>query len=138
MELKEEFVRYPSGLSEEKLAKRFGLYWDNDTQDWEFVVSDFGRISDFLKVYQQELLDDDDKFTLMGLIVSSFDDGISNFDQETAKYWNICSNILETECYLHYSIMHYWSLLDEKDDQNVFDITPYMRKIWNTVKTKFI
>ena len=107
MDKQEQYVKYPSGLSEEKLAKRLGLYWDNTMQDWELVVSDFGRISDFLKLYQKELDNDDDKFTLMGLIVSSFDDGMSDFNVETEKNWRICKAILENECYLHYSIIKY-------------------------------
>ncbi len=133
----EQYTRYPSGLSEEKLASRLGLYWDGTMQDWELVVSDFGRIRDFLKLYQNELDNDDDKFTLMGLIVSSFDDGISNFDKETMKNWNICKTILEKECYLHYSIIIYWCLPENEPD-NVFDITPYMREVWEKVKMKFL
>lgn len=138
MDKQELYIKYPSSLSEEKLAKRLGLYWDNTIQDWELVVSDFGRINDFLNLYQKELYDDDDKFTLMGLIVSSFDNGISNFNVETETNWRICKAILENECYLHYSIIKYWSLLEEKDTKNVFSITPYMREIWDKVEVNFL
>ncbi|WP_299260036.1 hypothetical protein [uncultured Aquimarina sp.] len=138
MNSQERYIRYPSGVSEEKLGKRLGIHWDNTMQDWEFVFSDFDRVDYFLKFYQRELDDDDDKFTLMGLIISSFDDGISNFNSETEKNWNICKIILEKECFLHYSIIRYWSLLDEEDINNVFSITPYIRKVWEEVKTKFL
>ena len=77
-----QYVRYPSAISEEKLSKRFGLFWDKNTQDWDIVTSDSGRIRDFIKIYQTELDNDDDKFTLMGLIISSFDDAAPNFDKE--------------------------------------------------------
>lgn len=138
MDKQELNIKYPSSLSEEKLAKRLGLYWDNTIQDWELVVSDFGRINDFLNLYQKELYDDDDKFTLMGLIVSSFDNGISDFNVETETNWRICKAILENECYLHYSIIKYWSLLEEKDTKNAFSITPYMREIWDKVEVNFL
>jgi len=105
MSKSESYIRYPSGISEEKLANKLGLYWDKYEQGWELIVSDFDRIPDFLKLYQKELDNDDDKFTLMGLIVSSFDDNISNFNKETQINWNICKTILEKECYLHYSII---------------------------------
>jgi len=138
MSKSESYIRYPRGISEEKLANKLGLYWSKYEQDWELIVSDFGRIPDFLKLYQKELDNDDDKFTLMGLIVSSFDDNISNFDKETQINWNICKTILEKECYLHYSIINYWCLLEkDPDDLDVFDITPHMREIWEKVKTKF-
>ncbi len=139
MKSEEQYARYPSGKSEKMLSSRFGLYWEESIQDWELIVSDSGRISDFLKVYQTELNDDDDdKFTLMGLIVSSFDDGISTADNELKKYWQVCKIILEKECFLHFSIIKYWSLLEETDTENVFSITPYMRKIWNKVKVNFL
>jgi len=137
MNKQEQYIRYPSGSSEQKLANRLGLYWDNTIQDWDLVTSDKGRIRDFLKLYQNELENDDDKFTLMGLIVSSFDDAVSDFNDEIEKNWNICKIILEKECYLHYSIIEYWSLLEEKDIDNVFDITPYMREIWEKIKMNF-
>jgi len=82
MNKQEQYIRYPSGSSEQKLANRLGLYWDNTIQDWDLVTSDKGRIRDFLKLYQNELENDDDKFTLMGLIVSSFDDAVSDFNDE--------------------------------------------------------
>jgi len=138
MNTQEQYIRYPSGVSEEKLSKRFGLYWDRTMQDWEFVVSDSGRIDDFLKVYQTELDNDDDKFTLMGLIVSSFDDDMTDMQSGIENKWAICKTILEKECFLHFSIIRYWSLLDEKDIHNVFSITPYIREVWEEVKTKFL
>ena len=116
----EQYTRYPKGKSEKKLSGRLGLYWDESIQDWELIVSDSKRISEFLKVYQTELKDDDDKFTLMGLIVSSFDDGINKADAEMLELWEICKTILKKECFLHFSIIEYWSFLEEKDIENVF------------------
>ena len=133
----DQYVRHPSGVSEQKLSKRFGLHWDNDTHDWELIVSDSGRIKDFLKVYQNELNNDDDKFTLMGLIVSSFDDAGPDYDEETFKYWDICKIILENECYLHYSIIEYWSFLESELDE-AFPISPLIRKVWEKVKVNFL
>jgi hypothetical protein len=132
-----QYVRYPSAISEEKLSKRFGLFWDKNTQDWDIVTLDSGRIRDFIKIYQTELDDDDDKFTLMGLIISSFDDAAPNFDKEIKSFWDTCETILEKECYLHYSKIIYWSLL-ENDPDNVFAISLLMREVWGKVKFNFI
>lgn len=130
------YVRYSNSASEKKLSERLGIHWSNDMQDWDLIVSDYGRISDFLKVYQNELKDDDDKFALMQLIISSFDDGISSADSQELKNWNICKTILTKECYLHYSIIEYWSLLDN-EIENTFSITPFIREIWKDVASKF-
>ncbi|MEC3905991.1 hypothetical protein VOI54_03065 [Tamlana sp. 2201CG12-4] len=138
MKIEEQYIRYPNGVSERMLSGRLGLYWEESMQDWEFTVSDSRRLSDFLKIYQTELDNDDDKFTLMGLIVSSFDDGISEADIEMKELWEVCRTILEKECFLHFSIIKYWSLLEEKDTENVFSITLYMREIWDKVEVNFL
>lgn len=136
MNTDKQYVRYSNSTSEKKLSERLGIYWSNDMQDWGLISSDYGRISDFLKVYQNELKDDDDKFALMQLIISSFDDGISSADSQELKNWNICKTILTKECYLHYSIIEYWSLLDN-EIENTFSITPFIREIWKDVASKF-
>ncbi|WP_422106858.1 hypothetical protein [Winogradskyella sp.] len=135
--MENQYVRYPSGISEEKLSKRLGLYWDKDIQDWELIVSDSGRIRDFIKVYQNELDNDDDKFTLMALIVSSFDDIAPNFDKDNSQLWDVCKTILKKECYLHYATIVYWCLL-ENEPGNVFPISLLMRDVWEEVKYNFI
>ena len=133
MKLQEQYVRYSTTKSEEKLSKRFGLYWDIKMQDWDLEVSDYGRIDDFLKIYQVELDNDNDKFSLMALIVSSFDGGILN-NEDIKPNWDICKTILEKECYLHYSTIVYWCQFEK---ENVFDVTPLMREVWQNVKIRF-
>lgn len=133
----EIYIRFTNAKSQERIAKRFGLFWHKNEQDWELIASKPEYISDFLKVYQTELEDDDDKFTLMGLIISSFDDIISERNEDTMNDWEICKIILEKECFLHYAHIKYWSLLDEFSD-NVFDITPLMREVWYKIEGKFL
>ncbi len=130
------YVRYSNSASEKKLSERLGIHWSNDMQDWDLIISDYSRISDFLKLYLTELKDDNDKFVLMQLIISSFDDGISNANSQELKNWNTCKTILTNECYIHYSTIKYWSLLDNEID-NTFSITPFMREVWEEVKSKF-
>ncbi|AXT61418.1 hypothetical protein D1816_14020 [Aquimarina sp. AD10] len=137
MNIEDQYTRYPNGISEKKLSNRLGLYWEESIQDWEFIVADSERLSDFLKIYQTELDNDNDKFTLMSLIVSSFDDGFSEEDIEIKELWEVCRIILEKECFLHFSIIKYWSLLEEKDAKNIFSITPYIRKVWDKVEMNF-
>ena len=116
-----QYIRSPNGNSEQKLAKRLGLHWDKTDQDWELIASDYKRVKEFLNLYQNELDNDEDKFTLMGLIISSFDDSTSYSEKQVPEYWDICKTILEKECFLHYSIIEYWSLLENEPD-NLFAI----------------
>ena len=136
MDTEDQYVRYSTSTSEKKLSERLGINWYHNIQDWDLITSDYGRISDFLKIYQTELKDDDDKFTLMQLIISSFDDGISNANSKELKNWKVCKTILLKECYLHYSTIKYWSLLDT-EIEDTFSITPLMREIWKDTELKF-
>ncbi|MCP5384447.1 MAG: hypothetical protein H6913_07510 [Altererythrobacter sp.] len=43
-------------------------------QDWEFEVADANRIDEFLSAYQSQELTDDERFTLMEMIIQSFED----------------------------------------------------------------
>lgn len=133
----EIYVRHPSRISEEKLSKRLGLFWDEETQDWDLIVSDPSKLDIFLNVYQTELKDDDDKFTLMGLIIASFDDCLEETNTDFEKKWKVCRTILEKECFLHYSSIMYWSFLEGKDEESIFSLTPYMREVLKNVAHRF-
>ena len=46
---------------------------DWDLQDWEWDFADSHRIEDFIKVYNQEAITNNQKTALMALIVESYD-----------------------------------------------------------------
>ena len=139
MELREEFLRYTPIEVQRKLSERLGFHWYEDTQDWDLIESDSGRIREFLQIYKGDDLSDDEKFALMELIISSFDDLVEergNINRE--GIWTDCKHILINECWLHITTIHYWSSLEDKDPKKGFPVTEFIRPIWDSVKTKFI
>ncbi|MHA7101008.1 hypothetical protein [Roseivirga pacifica] len=139
MELREEFLRYATRDAQRKLSKRLGFHWYENTQDWDLTESDSERIKEFLQIYKSDDLSDDEKFALMELIISSFDDLVEeggNINRE--GIWTDCKHILNNEPWLHITTIHYWSSLEHKDPKKGFSVTELIRPIWESVKTKFI
>ncbi|WP_422004857.1 hypothetical protein [Roseivirga pacifica] len=103
MELKEEFLRYATRDAQRKLSKRLGFHWYENTQDWDLIESDSARIREFLQIYKDDDLSDDEKFALMQLIICSFDDLVEeggNINRE--GIWTDCKHILINESWASY------------------------------------
>jgi len=137
-ELKPAYTRYATAETERSLSERISLPWFEGMQDWDLIAADSGRVSEFLKIYQNGDLNDDERFALMQLIVASLDDSIDESnDFEQNDSWIKCKTILTNEFWLHISTIHYWSLL-EKDVNEGFPITRHIRPIWEDLKSHFL
>ena len=98
-------------------------------QDWEIEISDPNRLVEFPEVYKNKSRNEEDRCTLMTLIVSSFED--SMVDETNEEMWNTIRRHLLTEFQLHQYTIHYWCCAEETDAKNVFRVTPLMRSVWN-------
>lgn len=99
-------------------------------QDWELACADAGRLEDFLNAYERRDLVEDDRFALMALIVSSFDDWLADGGTDDAMVARIRQHLV-AEFNLHRWTIRYWSLLDGEDAADAFHATPFMRELWN-------
>ena len=112
----------------EGLNEKLGLLkLDDYSQDWEYEVADSCRVNEFISFYETAVLDQDERFALMSLIISSFDDAISEAkDQEGT--WMRIKNHLIREMLMYRNTILYWSVVEE-ELEDCFSITPYMRQI---------
>lgn len=100
---------------------------DEFSQDWEYEVSDASRIEEFLFAYEHVELNEDEKFTLMIIVISSYDDALAmgNFEME----WDdTISSLLLKDINIHESTIFYWAMQNEEELENCFCVTPLMRK----------
>ena len=134
MQLKQEYWRFVTAEVQRALAERLGFYWNGAEQDSDLIMSDPGRIAEFINIYKNDKLDDDQKFALMELIVSSFDDLADSETLEKNQLWLECKTILQTEFWLHVKTIHYWSAVEYKSD---FFISKYIRPVWEEIKENF-
>ncbi|MDQ0062923.1 hypothetical protein [Paenibacillus harenae] len=86
------------------------------------------RVIEFISFYETADLNHDEKFALMSLIISSYDNYLSegNFQEST---WENIKKHLVRDMDLHRKTILYWSLVEEELD-DCFCITPNMRQIF--------
>ncbi|MFP4978674.1 hypothetical protein ACE6ED_24930 [Paenibacillus sp. CN-4] len=117
-----------SKSARESLIEKLGLPEpDEFCQDWEYIVADPSRIDEFLDFYENNLLNIEESFALMVIIVASFNDYLSENDF-SFMLWNRIKNLLEEDKQIHVNTIVYWSLEGE-DLEDCFPITRFMRNI---------
>ncbi len=100
-------------------------------QDWDIEVADAGRVAEFVQEYGDLNFDDDDRFTLMGLILGSLDDAVRS-GLPCAEVQRQLDEILRRDMQLHAAHIHYWACV-ESEGGDGFHITPWMRWLWGEV-----
>lgn len=120
-------MRYPTRKAIDKFNELFGLTEDKNMQDWEIECSDPDRIDEFLDVYPN-LNDDDEKFTLMALILGAFEE-YHNPKEIDYAIWERIKRILIDEKELHTTHIEYYSYTEAENEDEFFPITPLMRQL---------
>lgn len=98
------------------------------SQDWEYEVSDSSRVAEFLSFYENIALNKEEKFALMIIIISSYNDAIVEEKTEESIAERI-KYLLLNDADIHKNTIFYWALLDEDDLEDCFAITSFMREV---------
>ncbi|MDQ0059992.1 hypothetical protein [Paenibacillus harenae] len=118
----------------ESLNKRLILpALDPYSQDWEYELADSSKLNEFITYYEKSTLTIDEKFALMALIISSFDDSLSegklsDHTRDTIKY------LLIKDIEIHRNKIKYWAREEEDELEDCFAVTPLMREILDKQK----
>ena len=100
-------------------------------QDWDIELADPERVQEFCSVYRYQIEDEDEKFTLMTLIVASYDDYLSAHGHSSA-IWNEIAELLKKDIPLHVDTLEYWAEFEGDNPEHYYEITPYIREVWNS------
>ena len=125
MSVPDHLLRYPTAAAIQLLAQRLGLPNEPNMQDWPWEVSDANRLDEFLAVYREKSLSDDERFTVMETIIQSFDDLGESI--VTGPRWLDAMALLDRNIDLHASSVWYWSSLENDNVDEQWTVTPYMR-----------
>ncbi len=117
---------YPE--AQQRLSERLGLFWKNDVQDWDLINTNPANIEYWLQFYEK-LEDAEEKYSLMQLIVASFDD-YQHYKSFDLELWNQCTDILVREHFSLIPIIYYWSA----SSGTTFFLSDYMDEVYNQVK----
>lgn len=134
MPVPEHLRRFPTEDAIESLARRLGLQSPPRMQDWEYEVADSSRIHEFLSLYNDVSLSDDERFTLMGTIIQSFEDEPNLLDR--GSLWGDVLATLEQQIDLHIHTVWYWAQPDAHEE-HIWHVSPYMREILAAHHSKF-
>jgi len=100
------------------------------SQDWEHEASDPKKLPAVLRGYEQNDLDNEEKFALGAFILTSFDEAYTQ-GIEPEDAWEKISNFLKKDRLIHQHSIHYWCSWDHSEDEidDAFAITPLMREL---------
>ncbi|WP_019637121.1 hypothetical protein [Paenibacillus fonticola] len=118
------YPEYVTKSAIEGLVKKIPVP-DEYSQDWEYEVADSSRITEFLYAYEKIELNKEERFTLMIIIISSFNDAIVEGKVE-ANFSVIRYHLLQ-DINIHKNTIYYWSMLDEDDLENCYAVTSFIR-----------
>lgn len=124
-------MRYESKKSIDKFNKLFGFKVDPFSQDWGLEQCDSSRLTEFLTAYSTQCSNDDDRFTLMMLILASYEDLVDS-SCHSDKIWCQIKALLLSHKELHKNTIDYWALWDEpeqEDHDNWFVLTKLIREV---------
>jgi len=121
-------MRHPTRAAIDKFNGLLGLVEEAHTQDWEIECADPYRVDEFVNCYRINAKNDDERFTLMALILGSFEEyhGLSTPNDST---WEAIKFILEEEKVLHKDHIEYYSCRETDDEEEWFPITTLIRSI---------
>ena len=134
MMVPDHLYRYPTREAIDSLAERFALPNTPDMQDWEYEVSNPARIDEFLDAYLNGGLNDDEKFTLMEMLIDSFEG--SDIDLAVDSRWAHVLDQLDRNIELHAHTVWYWSCLDNDNLDECWGVTPHIRAILARHRTR--
>ena len=121
-------MRHPTREAINKFNKLLNLHEDPLMQDWEIECADPSRVEDFLDCYRNSATTDDERFTLMALILGSFEEyhGLASPKPEV---WQSIRDILSSESTLHKDHIEYYSCSETEVQEEWFPITPLIRTV---------
>lgn len=124
--------RCPTLAAINSLAKRLDLPPPPLECEWHLAVADSTRIDEFVTLYENGGLTDDERFTLMEMILNSVIDA-ADMDTSILKsnVWQKILALLEENIEVHiFSVWYYSSVeYDDVDIEDAWCIAPFMRTI---------
>jgi hypothetical protein len=125
--------RYETGAAIDNVVRLLALPYDRSMQDWNVELADHTRLGEFCSLYESSQIGNDTRFALMQLIIASLDDwywladGASRHEEGPARV----ERLLRRDFMLHLHTLDYWRVKEEADPDNVFAVTPLVRRVWD-------
>ncbi|WP_093195206.1 hypothetical protein [Variovorax sp. YR750] len=126
-------VRSPTCAARRELAARFALPFAEDMQDWEWEVADAARFDELISVYCSANLNDDERFSLMEMLIQCAED--MELQSNYTAAWSTIEPLLLSRPDLHRSTVAYWACLRGTEPEAQFRVSKNMHKVWSVIST---
>lgn len=103
-------------------------------QDWEWEVADANRLPELVKLYISSDLSDDERFSLMEMLIQCVEDMAGQ--SVAASAWSEIESLLLLKPKLHHSTVAYWACLGEVDPEAQFSVSPHMRALLTSISNE--
>jgi hypothetical protein len=121
-------MRHPVRAAIDRFNFLLGLREDPQMQDWEIECADPDRLHEFIDCYDQNAKSDDEKFTLIALILGSYEEYHSIHGPIDSE-WALIKARLDADLTIHFDHVDYYSCMESDDPEEWFPITPQMREL---------
>jgi len=121
-------MRHPTRKAIDKFNSILSLQEDPHLQDWEIECANPNRVNEFIHCYNTNTKNDDERFTLMALILGSFEE-YHDVNPPSEEIWTKVKTILIESKIVHYDHIEYYQCLDATKKDEFFPITELMREI---------
>jgi hypothetical protein len=101
-------------------------------QDWEWEVADANRFTEFIDVYRNGGLNEDELFSLMEILVQCVENMLDDPPDESLATlaWLTLRPLLLQRPELHLSTIAYWARIGKAEEAGQFAICPRMRELF--------
>jgi len=123
--------RFPTTAAQRSLAARFALPYSDQMQDWEYEVADPQRFGEFLSTYGSPDLTEDERFSLMEILIQCAEEIEPEVAHRTA--WAAIEPLLLANRRIHESTIEYWARLGETEPESYFRVSLEMRRLWSVI-----
>ncbi|MCR9141059.1 MAG: hypothetical protein NXI24_02220 [bacterium] len=121
-------MRHPTRAAIDRFNSEFRLTEDPHMQDWEIECANPERVEEFTRYYVENNLDDDEKFTLMALILGSFEEYCESASPAEGL-WRRIKNLLIQDHEIQKTHIVYYQCRESNDEAEFFSISKRMREI---------
>jgi len=121
-------MNHPTREAIDKFNKLLKLTEDPNMQDWEIECADPRRVEEFIDCYINHASTNDERFTLMALILGSFEE-YHGLDSPSPEIWKRISDILSADRKLHKDHIDYYSCTEAESQEEWFPITHQIRSV---------
>lgn len=135
--------RYPTNAARSRLAELLGLPYEPSMQDWEWEIADTCRFQEFIDVYRNLHLPEQERVSLMEILIQCVEDLLQDpfrtGESRGVEEWKDVATLLRLHPRLHARSIYYWCCFDLSPyEESCFLISPLMRQVWLDVQDSLI